>query len=103
MESRSSTALIEVWSINSSIDGRNVAVMSTTASAAASKVGNDATNVLAGGRAGSRRSSTSVITPSVPSLPTKSFISDSPATSLIRGPPIRTTVPSARTTSSPST
>ena len=53
--------------------------------------------------AGTSRSVTSVMTPSVPSLPTNSFVSDSPATSFKRGPPSRTAVPSASTTCIPST
>ena len=52
---------------------------------------------------GSRRRVTSVITPRVPSLPTNSLVSDSPAASFNRGPPRRTAVPSASTTCRPST
>jgi len=45
----------------------------------------------------------SVITPSRPSDPTKSFVSEKPATSFSRGPPSRSAVPSASTTCMPST
>ncbi len=89
--------------MNSSIAGRNVAVTASTASAAAWTEPNVATIVDAGGCGGRSRSVTSVMTPRVPSLPTNSLVSDSPATSLTRGPPSRTAVPSASTTSSPST
>ena len=101
--SLSSTALIDAASMNSSIDGRILPVMVTTASAAASTESNVATTVHATCCGGSSRNVTSVITPSVPSLPTNSLVSDNPATSLSRGPPRRTTVPSASTTCSPST
>ena len=84
--------------MNSSIDGRILPVIVTTACAAASTESNDATTVLATCCGGSSRSVTSVITPSVPSLPTNSLVSESPATSLRRGPPRRTAVPSASTT-----
>ena len=90
-------------SMNSSIDGRILPVIVTTACAAASTESNVATTVLATCCGGSSRRVTSVITPSVPSLPTNSLVSDSPATSLRRGPPRRTAVPSASTTCSPST
>ena len=90
-------------SISSSIAGRSVAVIATTASAAASTVANVATSVADGGGAGSSRRVSSVITPRVPSEPTNSLVSDSPATSFSRGPPSRSAVPSARTTSMPST
>ena len=84
--------------MNSSIDGRILPVIVTTALAADSTESNVATTVLATCCGGSSRSVTSVMTPSVPSLPTKSFVSESPATSFRRGPPRRTTVPSASTT-----
>ena len=100
---KSSTALMLPLSISSSIDGRSFEVMATTASAAASTEANVATNVHAGGGAGSRRKVNSVMTPRVPSEPTNSFVSDSPATSLRRGPPNRSAVPSASTTTMPST
>jgi hypothetical protein len=98
IRSLSSTALIAAASMNSSIDGRILPVIVTTAPAAASTESNVATTVLATCCGGSRRRVTSVITPSVPSLPTNSFVNDSPATSLRRGPPSRTAVPSASTT-----
>src|SRR6202000_2388783 len=62
-----------------------------------------ATTTLDAFCAGSSRSVTSVMTPSVPSLPTKSLVRLSPATSLRRGPPSRTAVPSASATVMPST
>ena len=52
---------------------------------------------------GSSRRVTSVTTPRVPSLPTKSLVRLRPATSFSRGPPRRTAVPSASTTCRPST
>jgi hypothetical protein len=99
----SSTALIATASMNSSIDGRIRPVMVTTALAAASTESNVATTVHAECWGGNNRRVTSVTTPSVPSLPTNSFVSDSPATSLSRGPPRRTAVPSASTTCRPRT
>ena len=78
-------------------------MIASTASAAASIDGNTATSVDAGGCAGTSRSVSSVITPSSPSDPTNSFVSDNPATSFSRGPPRRSAVPSASTTCMPST
>ena len=101
--SLSSTALIATPSMNSSIDGRILPVMVTTASAAAATESNEATTVHPRCWAGSSFSVTSVTTPRVPSLPTKSFVRLSPATSFSRGPPRRTAVPSASTTCRPST
>src|SRR5690606_11440242 len=83
--------------------GRIVAVVRTTAVQAAPRSANVATSVVAGGGSGIRRSTILVMTPSVPSLPTNSFMSDSPAASLSSLPPSSTTLPSASTTSSPST
>lgn len=103
MRTASSTALMDAWSMNSSIAGRISRVIARTASAADSTDGNDATTVDAGGCAGISRSVSSVMMPRVPSLPTNSLVSDSPATSLRSGPPNRTAVPSARTTCMPST
>ena len=67
--------------MNSSIDGRILPVMVTTAFAAASTESNVATTVHAECCGGSSRSVTSVTTPRVPSLPTNNLVSDSPATS----------------------
>ncbi len=103
MDWKSSTALIDARSISSSIEGRIVARMATTASAAARTVANDATSVDLAACAGTSRRMARVTMPSVPSLPTKSLSSDSPATSLIRRPPREMRVPSASTTSRPST
>ena len=103
MRKVSSTALIATESMNSSIDGRSRAVTPSTASTAASTVAKPATTMLDAFCLGTSRSVTSVMTPRVPSLPTKSFVSESPATSLSRGPPSRTAVPSASTTCMPST
>ena len=100
---KSSTALIDVRSISSSIEGRIVRRTATTARAAASTVGKVATIVERAACAGTSRRIARVTTPRVPSLPTNSFISDSPATSLIRLPPRWIRVPSASTTSRPST
>ena len=64
----------------------------------------DADRVIdAGGCAGIKRNVISVMMPRVPSLPTNSLVSESPATSLRRGPPRLTAVPSASTTRSPRT
>src|SRR5690606_30333609 len=68
--------------MSSSIAGRIVAVVRTTAVQAAPRSANVATSVVAGGGSGIRRSTILVMTPSVPSLPTNSFMSDSPAASL---------------------
>ena len=87
--------------MNSSIDGRILPVMVTTASAAAATESNDATTVQPRCCGGSSFSVTSVTTPSVPSLPTNNFVRLSPATSFSRGPPRRTAVPSASTTCMP--
>ena len=84
---RSSTALIVGRSMNSSIEGRSRRVMSRTVAVASSRVAKVATSVAGGRWAGISRSTTRVITPRVPSLPTNSLVSDSPATSLSRGPP----------------
>ena len=89
--------------MNSSIAGRSREVTASTALAAASTDAKYATTVLGGCCGGTSRSVTSVTTPSVPSLPTNSFVKLSPATSLSRGPPSRTAVPSASTTCTPST
>ncbi len=99
----SSTARIEAWSISSSIEGRSPDRIATTASAATVGLGKVATNVERASCAGTSRSTTRVTIPSVPSLPTKSLSRLSPATSLIRLPPSCTSVPSASTTSRPST
>lgn len=90
-------------SMNSSIEGRIRAVTATTPFMAASTESNVATTVHGECCGGSSRKVTSVTTPNVPSLPTNSFVSDSPATSFSRGPPNRTAVPSASTTCKPST
>ena len=71
--------------------------------AAAVTVGNVATIVDRAPWDGTNRRIARVTMPSVPSLPTKSLVSDSPATSLIRLPPSSIRVPSARTTSRPRT
>ena len=99
----SSTALTLARSISSIIDGRISRRTATTASAAATTVGKAATSVERAPCAGTSRRIARVTMPRVPSLPTNSLISDSPATSLIRFPPSDTRVPSASTTSSPST
>ena len=99
----SSTAPIDARSMNSSIDGRRLRVMARMAAVASRTEPNEATTVLAGGWAGIRRTVISVMMPSVPSLPTNNLVNDSPATSFSRGPPSLTAVPSARTTSRPST
>jgi len=67
--SLSSTALMATESMNSSIDGRILPVIATTASAAAATESNDATTVQPLCCGGSSRNVTSVITPRVPSLP----------------------------------
>src|SRR6516162_3870877 len=85
----SSTALIATESMNSSIEGRSRATTPSTASTAAVTDPNVATTTLDVFCAGSSRSVTSVMTPSVPSLPTNSLVSERPATSLSRGPPSR--------------
>ena len=77
--------------------------MATTVSAAACSVGKVATRVDRAPWAGISRRMARVTMPSVPSLPTNSLSSDNPATSLIRLPPRVIRVPSASTTSSPST
>ena len=89
--------------MNSSIDGRILPVIATTEPTAASTESNVATTVADVVCGGSRRNVTSVTTPSVPSLPTNNFVRLRPATSLRRGPPNRTAVPSASTTTMPST
>ena len=100
---KSSTALIEAWSISSTSEARTVRPSSMTAAAAAATVGNVATTVDTGGWAGTSRSVARVTMPRVPSEPTNSLSSGSPATSLTRLPPRLTRVPSASTTSRPST
>ena len=100
----SSTARIVTRSISSSVTGRRPAVVSpATASPAASSDGKNAISVERGGGAGSRRSVASVTRASVPCDPTSSGISPYPATSFTFLPPSRSTVPSAITTSRPST
>ncbi|CFR76268.1 Uncharacterised protein [Mycobacterium tuberculosis] len=99
----SSTALIATESMNSSIAGRSRPVTPSTASTAACTEPKLATTMLDAFCAGSSRNVTSVMTPSVPSLPTNSLVRESPATSLSRGPPSRTAVPLASTTCMPST
>ena len=99
----SSTALMVGRSMNSSIEGRMRCVIASTAAVAESSVGNVATRVCGGRWAGTSRSVTSVMIPRVPSLPTNSFVSDRPATSLSRGPPSSIARPSASTTFMPST
>ncbi len=89
--------------MNSSIAGRMRRVMSRTVCVASSREANVATSVHGGRCAGTSRSTTRVMMPRVPSLPTNSLVSDSPAASLSRGPPSSTAVPSARTTVSPRT
>ncbi|SKU20651.1 Uncharacterised protein [Mycobacteroides abscessus subsp. abscessus] len=101
--SLSSTALIATESMNSSIDGRICAVIAKTASVASCTDEKVATTVHGVGWEGSRRRVTSVITPSVPSLPTNNLVRLKPATSFRRGPPSLRTVPSASTTCMPST
>ena len=64
--------------MSSSMDGRTLAVIASTAPAAASTEAKIATSVLAGPGAGTSRSVTSVITPSVPSLPTNSLVEREP-------------------------
>ena len=90
-------------SISSSIEGRSTERIATTASAACRTVAKVATNVDLAACWGTSRRSTRVTIPRVPSLPTNSLSSGSPATSLIRLPPSWTSVPSASTTSRPST
>ncbi len=67
-----STAATEVRSINSSTEGFPQAAIVEMAWPARSASGNVATMVVGTGGGGRRRSRTSVITPSVPSLPVKS-------------------------------
>ena len=90
-------------SISSSIEGRMVDRIVTTASAAPRTVAKLATRVDLAPWAGTSRRIARVTMPSVPSLPTNSLSSDRPATSLIRLPPRVIRVPSARTTSRPRT
>ena len=77
--------------------------MASTAWPIAASAGNDATNVTGsrGGR-GRIRKVADVITPRVPSDPMNSEVRSYPATSLRAPLPVRSTVPSARTTSRPS-
>ena len=89
--------------MNSSIEARTVDATSSTAWQEAPSSANVATTVHAGGGGGISRSTMVVMMPSVPSLPTNSLVSESPAASLIRGPPRFTAVPSASTTVRPST
>ncbi len=100
---RSSTALMVGRSMNSSIEGRSRRVMASTVAVASSRVANVATRVAGGRCVGTSRSTISVMIPSVPSEPTNSLVSDSPATSLSRAPPSSTAVPSASTTVRPRT
>jgi hypothetical protein len=100
---KSSIALMAALSINSIIEGRITCRIATTAAAQSATESKDATSVEAGRGAGTSRKIARVTMPSVPSEPTKSFSSDSPATSLIRLPPSVIRVPSASTTSRPST
>jgi len=90
-------------SISSSIEARTVPRIATTASAAAVIDGKLPTSVAFDGCSGISRRIARVMIPRVPSLPTKSLSSESPATSLICRPPRVTSVPSASTTSMPST
>ena len=60
-------------------------VIAKTASAASCTESNDATTVDAGGCAGIKRNVISVMMPRVPSLPTNSLVSESPATVLEKG------------------
>ena len=94
---------MDAASINSIIEARSVAPIATTVSAAACTDGKVATRVDRMPWAGISRRIARVTMPSVPSLPTNSLTSDSPAASLIRLPPSWTSVPSASTTSRPST
>jgi hypothetical protein len=89
--------------MNSSIDGRIRPATASTAVVAASTDAKFATTVHARCCFGSSLSVISVTIPSVPSLPTNSFVRLSPATSFRRGPPRRTAVPSVSTTWRPST
>ena len=89
MGRKSSTMLMAALSISSTSDGRLVRPSSTTARAAAAASAKSATRVALGGCAGTSRRIARVMMPSVPSLPTKSFSSGRPATSLIRLPPRR--------------
>ncbi len=100
---KSSTALIVARSISSIIEGRSVRRTATTASAAATTDAKDATSVAGGSGCGTSRRIARVTMPSVPSEPTNSLTSESPATSLMRLPPRVMSVPSASTTSRPST
>ena len=67
------------------------------------KVRKLADNDARAGGSGSRRSVASVTTPSRPSLPTNMPIRSKPVLFLCVRPPVRSTRPSASTTSSPST
>lgn len=64
--------------MNSSIDGRSRPVTPSTAPTASSTVAKLATTTLEVFCLGTSRSVTSVMTPRVPSLPTNSFVNDSP-------------------------
>ncbi|MEL4155168.1 hypothetical protein MTQ17_07910 [Corynebacterium bovis] len=72
--------------------------MSVAAAAASSTSVKNAATVCRGAGAGSRRSVTSVTTPSVPSDPMNRSSSGTPADAFRDGPPRTRTVPSARTT-----
>ena len=100
----SSTAPIVKRSMSSSVTGVSpAAAIPATASPADSSDGKNASSVDRGAGAGRSRSVASVMTASVPWLPTMRCVSEYPATSLMFLPPVRMTVPSAITTSSDST
>src|SRR5690606_8680056 len=79
------------------------ALIAATAAPAAAVVSNTATRVRELAAAGRSASVISVITPRVPSEPTNSRVRSYPATPLAVRRPVRSTEPSANTTSSPST
>jgi len=99
----SSTACMVVRSSNSSMLGVEVAMICSTARPAAPTSSKSATTVTAGGGSGRRRSRAMVTIPRVPSLPTMSPARSYPATPLTVRRPNRETLPSASTTSRPST
>ncbi len=77
--------------------------MACTAPAAASSSGNKARSVSTRRGSGMSFSVASVITASVPSLPTRRWVRSYPATPFQLRWPVRTTVPSASTACSAST
>ena len=98
-----STAATAALSISSNAAGRSEAMIWVTARPASTTSAKVATMVEVGGGSGRRRRVASVMTPRVPSDPTKRRFRSYPATSFTVRPPKRTTRPSARTTSSPRT